>query len=136
MFYKNNLKIIPRNLANYLTPLALTTLFIFFSELRVQQDETKNLVLFISNLANYLPEKYKSETNASIEYLKYLSLILKNKYNIDTVIKDKNLNNDNRFKCLYIKKSSICTFFQIVKPHLLYSQYNMFNLPPSVTERG
>ena len=131
MFYKNNLKIIPRNLANYLTPLALTTLFIFFSELRVQQDETKNLVLFISNLANYLPEKYKSETNASIEDLKYLSLILKNKYNIDTVIKDKNLNNDNRFKCLYIKKSSICTFFQIVKPHLLHSQYNLLNLSPS-----
>ena len=41
MFYKNNLKIIPHNLDKYLTPLALATLFIFFSEIRVYHN-TKN----------------------------------------------------------------------------------------------
>ena len=118
------MKIIPRNLDKYLTPLALTTLFIFFSELRVQ-DKDKNLALFICNHTKDLPVKYISETNASLKELKYLSFILKNKYNIDTVIKDNKLNN---FKSLYIKNSSICTFSKVVKPYLLYSQYNLLNL--------
>lgn len=127
MFYKNNLKIIPGNLDKYLTPLALTTLFIFFSEVRVQ-DGDKNLALFVCNYTKDLPVKYISETNASLKELKYLSFILKNKYNIDTVIKD------NKFKSLYIKNSSICTFSKIVKPHLLDSQYNLLNLPLSGAE--
>ena len=133
MFYKNNLKIIPHNLDKYLTPLALTTLFIFFSELRVQ-GEINNLALFICNRAKDLPMKYKSETNASLKELRYLSFILKNKYNIDTIIKDKNLNNANKFKSLYIKNSSISTFSKLVKPHLLYSQYHLLNLSPSLSK--
>lgn len=130
MFYKNNLKIIPDNLDKYLTPLALTTLFIFFSELRVQ-GEINNLALFICNRAKDLPMKYKSETNASLKELRYLSFILKNKYNIDTVIKDNKFNNSNIFKHLYIKNSSLCTFFKVIKPHLLYSQYYLLNLSHS-----
>ena len=131
MFYKNNLKIMPRNLDRYLTPLALATLFLFFSEVRVHHD-TNSSMLLISNYTWDLPIKYKSVTNASLEELKYLSFILINKYNIDTVIKDKKLNNANKFESLYIKNSSIYTFSKIVKPHLLNSQYNMLNLSPQV----
>ena len=133
MFYKNNLKIIPHSLDKYLTPLALATLFIFFSEVRVPH-KTKDLALFICNHTWDLPLKHKSETTATIEDLKYLSFILKNKYNIDTIIKDKNLNNVNKFKSLYIKNSSLSTFFKIIKPHLLDSQSNLLNLSPSLSK--
>ncbi len=129
MFYKDNLKIIPHNLDKYLTPLALATLFISFSEVRVS-NKTKNLVLFSDNHTWDLPLKYKSEKNTSIEDLKYLSFILKNKYNVDTIIRDKNLNNAKKIKSLYIKNPSISTFSKIVKPHLLYSQYNLLYLSP------
>ena len=133
VIYKNNLKIIPHNLDKYLTPLALATLFIFFSEVRVPH-KTKDLALFIGNHTWDLPIKHKSEINASLEDLKYLSFILRNKYNIDTIIKDKNLNNANKFKSLYIKNSSISTIYKLVKPHLLDSQYNLLNLSPSLSK--
>jgi len=131
MFYKNNLKIMPDNLDRYLTPLALATLFIFFSEVG-QHDNTKNSPLLISNYIGDLPLKYKTASTVSLEELKYLSFILINKYNIDTVIKDKKLKNANKFESLYIKNSSTYTFSKIVKPHLLYSQYNLLNLSSSV----
>jgi hypothetical protein len=62
----------------------------------------------------------------SYKDLNYLSLFLKKKYNIETVI---NFNNSSRFNigCLYIKNTT--TISKVIKPHILYSQYNLLNKP-------
>ena len=64
MFYKDNIKIIPRNLDNFLTPLAL-------------------VIWFLNEGHPGLGKKAKLTTkfHVSREDLKYLSIILKNKYN-------------------------------------------------------
>jgi hypothetical protein len=146
MFYKNNApsqasqasqglhKRIPHNLNNYFTPLALATLFIPISQLRLSL-KTKDdglaceaVALYINYKNEDLPKKFKLETIASIDDLKYLSFLLKNKYNIDTVIKFSGLENANNFKgSLYIKNSSISSFSKLVKPHFLDSQSNLLN---------
>jgi hypothetical protein len=135
MFYKNQApsrrlqKRIPHNLNNYFTSLALATLFIPISQLRLSL-KTKDdslacaaVALYINYKNEDLPKKFKLETLASIDDLKYLSFLLKNKYNIDTVIKFSGLENANNYKgSLYIKNSSIPSFSKLVKPHFLYSR--------------
>ena len=111
MFYRYNIKIIPRNLDKYLTPLALATLFL-------SSPWGKN-----SKLAT---------TWISAEDLEYLSLILKNKYNIETIIKFNNkCLNSGMYSSgsLYIKNTSFSTFSKVVKPHLLHSQHYLLNTP-------
>lgn len=112
MFYRGNLKIIPRNLYEYFTPLVLAT-------------------IFLSSLGKgekaILGKKYILDRSLlSVNDLKYLSFVLKKKYNIESSIE---FNNSSRFRevsgSLYIK--NISAFSKIVKPHLLYSQYNLLN---------
>ena len=121
MFYEDNLKIIPRNLDKYLTPLALATWYLSENKL---SKKSKLIRIF----------------NITIEDLKYLSYILKNKYNIETIIrlKGKKLAFKNvmaKSECeylegsLYIKNSSISTFSHIVKPHILPSLHYKLNRP-------
>ena len=109
MFYRDNVKIIPHNLDEYLTPLALSTLFL--SPGRPEERGVK------------LPKSC-----VLVEDLKYLSLVLKKKYNIKTIINDSNLN-DCKYSSisLHIKNSSVPTFSKIIKPNLLYSQYHLLN---------
>lgn len=108
MFYKDNMKIIPRNLDKFLTPLALVTLFLSSARLK------KELPITI----------------ISVDDLKYLSLLLKKKYNINTVINDSSLNISKYSNAsLHIKNSSVSTFSNLIKPHLLHSQYHLLNKP-------
>jgi hypothetical protein len=95
MFYKDNIKIIPRNLGDYLTPLALAIWFL--------------------NNGSKLGQGAQIALNSwvSREDLKYLCEIIKNKYNIDTTIQS---GGKNKGKTLYIKSSSMTTFSKIVKP--------------------
>ena len=71
----------------------------------------------------------------SVENMKYLSLILKNKYNIETKIKIKNVHNSITNNCgvtggyLLIKNSSIHTFTKIVKPFILPSMHYKLHKP-------
>lgn len=106
MFYKDNIKIIPRNLDNFLTPLAL-------------------VIWFLNEGHPGLGKKAKLTTkfHVSREDLKYLSIILQNKYNLDTVIKSKSRNLGGT---LYIKNSS-STFSKIVKSHMLPSLHYKLN---------
>lgn len=121
MFYEDNIKIIPRNLDKYLTPLALATWYLSDTGLGKKYKLTRIL-------------------SVSIEDLKYLSYILKNKYNIETIFKlkgrklafkDVMANNDCEYLegSLYIKNSSISTFSKIVKPHILPSLHYKLNRP-------
>ena len=116
MFYRDNVKIIPHNLDEYLTPLALSTLYL--SPGRPEERGVK------------LPK-----SRVLVEDLKYLSLVLQKKYNIKTIINDSNLNDSNLNDCkyssisLHIKNSSVSTFSKIIKPHLLHSQYHLLKRP-------
>ena len=62
----------------------------------------------------------------SIEDFKYLSFVLRNKYNIETDIK---FNNDRRFNNGSLHIKSISAFSKVVIPHLLHSQYSLLNKP-------
>lgn len=105
------MKIIPRYLDGYFTPLALATLFL--SNTRLEKRGVK------------LPE-----TLILIEDLKYLSLLLKKEYNINTIIKDSSLNASKYSSVsLHIENSSVSTLSKIIKPHLLHSQYHLLNRP-------
>jgi hypothetical protein len=111
MFYKDNVKIIPRYLDEYITPLALSTLFLSPARL-----EKKGVMLPKSLIL--------------VEDIKYISVILKEKYNIKTIINDSSLN-DCKYSSvsLHIHNSSVSTFSKIIRPHLLHSQYNLLNRP-------
>ena len=100
MFYINNKKIIPINLGMYLTPLALAIWFM--------DDGSK------------LSKGAKISTNCfSIDELKFLCLLLKDKYNLDVSIHSAGV----KGKTLYIKSTSMVTFSLIVKPYILPSMY-------------
>ena len=104
MFYKDNRKIIPRNLSDYLTPLVLAVWFL--NEPR----QTISICNFRVNRAD----------------MEYLSFILKNKYNIDTSIQSKG---KKIGESIYIKSSSIAIFRKIVKPHILPSLHYKLKSP-------
>lgn len=110
MFYKHNgssyIKIVPFDLAEFLTPLALA---IWFMD---DGSKTHNTVRIATNCFQ------KSE-------LEFLCKILKDKYNLHVTSqkagKDKGC-------ILYIKTSSLNTFINIVKPHMLPSMYYKLGL--------
>lgn len=111
MFYRDNVKIIPHNLDEYLTPLALSTLF-----LSAGRPEERGVKL--------------PKSCVLVEDLKDLSLVLKKKYNIDTIINNSNLNHGKYSSIsLHIKNSSVSTFSKIIKPYLLHSQYHLLKRP-------
>jgi hypothetical protein len=100
MFYKNNQKIIPENLKDFLSPICLTTWYL---------DSIYKLPK--SNLFNL-----------KIEDINYIQKILKDKYNLETVIR---LESKGKVS-FYIKNSSINAFSNIVKSHILPSlQYKL-----------
>jgi len=121
MFYRDNIKIIARNLDEYLTPLALSTLFLSPGrpeERGVKLAKSCVLVEDIQYLSLVLKKKYNIKT----------SLVLKKKYNIKTIINDSNLN-DSKYSSvsLHIENNSVSTFSKTIKPHLLHSQYHLLN---------
>lgn len=103
MFYKDNRKIIPRNLSDYLTPLALAVWFL---------NEPRQTI----SICNFRVSRADME---------YLSLILKNKYNIDTSIQS----NGKIGEFIHIKSSSIAVFTQIIKSHILPSLHYKLKSP-------
>lgn len=110
MFYKDGVKIIPRNLDRFLTPLALATLYLSGTRLNKEIKLPVSLIL--------------------LEDIKYLSVLLKNKYNILTNINKRDLNNcKDANTSLQIKKTSLSTFSNTLKPHLLPSLYHLLNKP-------
>lgn len=127
MFYggcaADNVKIIPRNLDEYLTPLALATLFLSSSAGRVA---CCSFAAGGYEKAILNPRGLLDRNLVTVKDLEYLSLVLYNKYNIETYIV---YNNSSRFigGSLYIK--NISAFSKIVKPHLLSSQYNLLSRP-------
>ena len=109
-FTRDNIKIMPRNLDNYITPLTLATLFLSSIGLSKKTTLYKKARLAMSLV--------------SVDDLKYLSFVLKNKYNLETTI-----NFYNNSGSLYIRKSSTYAFTRIIKPHLLPSQYYLLGKP-------
>src|SRR5690349_18377921 len=106
MFYVDNIKIIPRNLNEYLTPLALATLFLSFN------DKCEKAILGKKDILD--------SSLVLVEDLNYLSLVLKDIFNIETSVDFNNRSGLNGGS-LYIK--NISAFSKIVKPHILHSQY-------------
>ncbi len=101
MFYKDKIKTIPRNLAEYLTPLALA---IWFMDDGSKTNKTVRIA-----------------TNCFQENdLEFLCKLLKDKYSLDLSV-DKSGKNSGSI--LYIKTSSLTTFTNIVKPYMLPSMY-------------
>lgn len=114
-------KIIPRNLDKYLTPLALTTWFLFS-----MCNGGKAILSKKSILGRSLSSK---------EDLRYLSGILYKKYNIETVVESTNTSCLCIGGSLYIRDITI--FSKLVKPHLLKSQHYLLNRPnPKLTLFG
>lgn len=118
MFYNTTntglpVKIISRNLDKYLTPLALATWFLSSSRKELGKKTKYNKLFYFS-----------------LEDLKYLSMILKNKYNIESIIKFK-IVDINGYKynegSIYIENSSISTFSKVIKPYVLPSLYYKLN---------
>ena len=94
MFYKQNIKIIPSNLKEYLTPLSITTWYL---------DNTDKL--FISNNQSF----YLNNEN-----LDYLSQILKDKYNINISYR---LESKGKV-AFYIENKSLNNFSEKLKPYI------------------
>jgi hypothetical protein len=91
MFYKENIKIIPCNLENHLTLLALAVFFLN-SSLNLGKK---------ARLAYLFP--------VDIQDLYYLCKILKNKYNLDTIIVSEG-------KVKYLEITSKIVFSKLMEP--------------------
>lgn len=107
MFYKNNVKIIPLDLYRYITPLSLSTLFL--SSLNLKEIDKAKIPL----------------TLITIKDIKYLSFILKDKYNINVFIHSKF--NACKYSSLSLQICNISSFSNVVKPYMLHSQHHLLN---------
>jgi len=116
-------KIIPR-LDEYLSPLVLATLFLS--------------TVYEGNAIYKAQARFNTSYYASeVEDLKYLSRLLKNKYNIETNIYNSSdrpfpsmsipMEEGVSYRTLYIKNSSV--FSSVVKPYILPSQVHLLNRP-------
>src|ERR1700751_1870530 len=102
MFSRNDKKLIPINLEDYLTSLSLT-------------------IWYIDSIYA-LPKLNLSGFNLNIEDINYISYILKNKHNIETIIK---LESKEKVT-FYIKNLSNYVFSNLVKSYILPSlQYKL-----------
>lgn len=108
-------KIIPRNLGKYITPLVLTTWFLFST---FKSDSQAALLSKKSLFGTSLSSRGD---------LNYLALILHKRYNINTVIEFSNTNYLYKGGSLNISNTTV--FSKLVKPHLLSSQYYLLNKP-------
>jgi hypothetical protein len=92
-------------LENYLTPLALAVWFM--------------------NDGSKIGQGARIATNCfSLEEIEFLSLILKNKFNLDTA---PNLAGKNKGYILYIKKNSMGTLSKLIKPYMIDSMLYKLN---------
>lgn len=117
LFYKDNIKIIPKNLDKYLTPLTLATLLLSSVE-GSEGWSFEGRSLFKNRLI-------LDRSLVTIKDYEYLSLVLKNKYHIKTVFK---------FNPSGLKGGSLCIpnsseFSSVVKPYMLSSQLHLLNRP-------
>jgi ubiquinol-cytochrome c reductase cytochrome b subunit len=104
-FYVNGIKVVPKNIGDYLSPLALAVW--------IQDDGGK------------VSSGLKIATNSfSYDEVEFLAKLLRDKYNLKvSVIKTGHINQYN----LYISKSSMKNLVNIIKPHLHPSMYYKFN---------
>lgn len=104
-FYNENIKIVPQNIEEYLSPLALA--------------------IWIMDDGGKVSSGLKIATNNfSLNEVEFLAKILRNKYNLKTsIIKTGSLNQYN----LYISKSSMNDLVEIIKPYLHNSMYYKLN---------
>src|SRR6266511_3825597 len=104
-FYNENKKIVPYNIEEYLTPLALS--------------------VWIMDDGGRVSSGLKIATNFfSLNEVEFLSNILRKKYNLKTsIIKTGALNQYN----LYISKSSMNDLVEIIRPYLHTSMYYKLN---------
>lgn len=112
LFYRNNLKNIPQNLYEYITPLALATLFLSS--------------VWAEEKAIFKTQARLNTSLSASHGLNNLSEVLKNKYNIETETKN---NSDLNSGSLYIKDSSRDAFTKVVKQHILSSQFHLLGKP-------
>jgi len=105
IFYKEGKKIIPQNILDYLSPLALA--------------------VWISDDGGKVSSGLKIATNNfSYDEVNILAKILRDKYNFKvSVVKAGALNQYN----LYISKSSMYNLVEIIKPYLHHSMYYKLN---------
>jgi len=111
MFYKNDLKTIPLNLNEYLTPKALATWYL---------DNTDKI--FLSN---------KQSFYLDIDSIEYIIKLLQNKYNLNTYYKLESKGKvvfyveKNSLDCL---KKTIKSFFSSPLTHKLNNPYQKFSM--------
>lgn len=103
-WYSNNIKILPYNLSNYLTPLALS--------IWIMDDGCK-----INNSLKLCTNNFTLDEN---EYLIY---ILKNKYNINATIHKTGVKNQYN---IYISIDSMPILVKLVKPYIIPSMKYKF----------
>lgn len=106
-FYpKSTRKVVPKNLDTYLSPLALA-------------------VWMMDDGTSFKNKGFKFCTNSfTLKEIKYLALVLKNKYNLDSSIHKSGLNNQYN---IYIPKSSFKDLKKIVSPHFHPTMYYKIN---------
>lgn len=104
IFYKNNVKTIPLNLKEYLTPLSLTTWYL---------DNTDKLLISDSQCFCLNNEDFE-----------FISKILKEKFNINTIYKLES----NGKVVFYIDNDTLNNFSNLTKPYITSSlQYKLNN---------
>ena len=106
MFYKKSIKIIPINIGEYITPLSLA---IWFMD---DGSKTHNTVRLATNCFK-------------LSELEFLCKLLKDKFNLDLSV---HKSGKNKRYILYVKKSSLTRFIDLVKPHMLPSMYYKLGL--------
>jgi hypothetical protein len=101
LFYKNQIKRIPKNIEYYLTPLSLS--------------------IWIQNNGTKVSGGLKLSTNSfTKEDILYLSSIIKKLYNLDNSIQSTGKINQY---IIYFPKKSMNNLSQLVKPYILPSMY-------------
>ena len=96
MFYKNGKKVIPLNIYEYLTPLALA--------------------VWIMDDGGWANHGIRIASNSfSLKEVELLNDVLKSKYNLDTTIQ--NIWKENQYS-IYIKKQSVNNLRNIVGPYV------------------
>lgn len=104
-FYKEGVKIVPVNIADFLSPLALA--------------------VWASDDGSRLNSGFKFCTNSfSYEDVEFLCKILRDKYNLKVSIQKTGATNQY---IIYISKYSMQNFADIIKPHLHKSMYYKLN---------
>lgn len=109
MFYKNGKKVLPLNIYDYLTPLALA--------------------VWIMDDGGWANSGIRIATNSfSLKEVELLNDVLKSKYNLETTIQS--IWKENQYS-IYIKKESVNNIKNIVGPYIHSSM--LYKLGPSNT---